>query len=85
MTPDDAERVFASDAYTEVVSRGNVSRVIRNFPFCIFENKCADKLRGICAADQGLFSATYIVQSLYFLNPKFQRSRLLWLHRLVCN
>ena len=29
--------------------------------------------------------ATWIVQSLYFLNPKFQASsQLLWLHSLVC-
>ena len=29
--------------------------------------------------------ATQIVQSLYFLNPKFQASsHLLWLHSLVC-
>ena len=25
MTPNDAERVFGSDAYTEVVSRGNIN------------------------------------------------------------
>ena len=36
-------------------------------------------------ADQRLVFATYIVQSLYFLNTKFQASNhLVWLYSLVC-
>ena len=42
--------------------------------FCIYENKEADQLRGDREADQHLFFATQIVQSLYFQNPKFQAS-----------
>ena len=46
--------------------------------FC--ENKGADQLQGNHAADQRLC----LVQSLYFLNPKFQASsHLLWLYSLV--
>ena len=54
--------------------------------FCICENKDADQLRGNRKADQRLcFFATRIVESLYFLNPKFQASsHLLWLYRPVC-
>ena len=40
-------------------------------------NKDANQLRGMGEADQRLKKfvfATYIVQSLYFLNPKFQAS-----------
>ena len=49
--------------------------------FCICENKAADQLCGISA----FVFATQIVQSLFFLNPKFQASsQLLWLHSLVC-
>ena len=54
--------------------------------FCICENKGTDQLRGNCEADQRLcFFSTLIVQSLYYLNPKFQAScYLLWLYSLVC-
>ena len=46
-----------------------MSRDVRKPDFCICENKDADQLRG----DQRLcFFATQIVQSLYFLNTKFQ-------------
>ena len=48
--------------------------------FCICENKDADQLRGNI-----LVFAIRIVQSLYYLNPKFQASsHLLWLYSLVC-
>ena len=57
---------------------------MRKPTFCICENKDADQLRGNREADQRLF-ATRIVQSLYFLNPKFQASsHLLWLYSPVC-
>ena len=56
-----------------------------NLSFCIFENKNADQLRSNCAADQRIcFLAIRIVQSLYYLNPKFQASSYrLWLYRSV--
>ena len=59
---------------------------MRKPTFCICENKDAVQLRGNREADQRLFIfATQIVQSLYFLNPKFQdSSHLLWLHSPVC-
>ena len=40
--------------------------------FCICENKDADQLRGNREADQRLCFVTQIVQSLHFLNTKFQ-------------
>ena len=49
--------------------------------FCICENKDADQLRGYSA----FVFTTRIVQSIYYLNPKFQASsHLLWLFSLVC-
>ena len=57
---------------------------------CICENKDADQLRGNReAVTAKLISAfvfaTRLVQSLYFLNPKFQASsHRLWLYSLVC-
>ena len=57
---------------------------MRKPAFCICENKDADQLRGDREADQRLCFATRIVQSLYFLNPKFPASsHLLWLYSLV--
>ena len=48
---------------------------MRTPTFCICENKDADQLRGKREADQRLcFRYIDIVQSLYFLNPKFQAS-----------
>ena len=54
--------------------------------FCICENKDAGQLRGSREADQRLyFRYIWIVQSLYYLNPKFQdSSHLLWLQSPVC-
>ena len=58
---------------------------MRKLAFCIWENKDADQLHGNRKADQRLVFTTYIVQSLYFLNPKFQASsHLLWLYSPVC-
>ena len=45
---------------------------MRKPAFCICENKDADQLRGNRVADQRLCFATRIVQSLFYLNPKFQ-------------
>ena len=57
---------------------------MRKPDFCICENKDADQLRGNREADQRLCFTTQIVQSLYYLNPKFQASsHLLWLHSPV--
>ena len=62
----------------------NMSRVLGKPAFCICDNKDADQLRGNREADQRLCFATWIEQSLYFLNPKFQASsHLLWLYSLV--
>ena len=63
-----------------------MSRVTRKPDFRICVNKDADQLRGITAKLISAFVfATRIVQSLYFLNPKFQASsHLLWLYSLVC-
>ena len=62
-----------------------MSLVVRKPVFCICENKDADQLRGNREADQRLCFYTRIVQSLFYLNPKFQASsHLLWLYSLVC-
>ena len=62
-----------------------MSLVMRKPFFCVCENKDADQLRGNREADHAFVLATRIVQSLYFLNPKFQASNhLLWLYSLVC-
>ena len=53
--------------------------------FCICENKYADQLCGSREADERLVFATRIVQSIFYLNPKFQASsHLLWVYSLVC-
>ena len=60
------------------------SLVMRKPFFCICENKDADQPPGNRKADQRL-CFRYIVQSLFFLNPKFQASNhLVWLSCLVC-
>ena len=58
---------------------------MRKRAFCIFKSKGTDLLHGIRAADQHFCFATLIIQTLYFLNPKFQASgHLLWLCSMVC-
>ena len=47
---------------------GHMSRFMRKPAFCICENKDADQLIS------AFVFAAWIVQSLYFLNPKFQAS-----------
>ena len=68
----------------------HLSRVVRKPAFCICENKDTDYIasRGNREVTGKLISAfvftTQIVQSLYFLNPKFQASsHLLCLYSLV--
>ena len=67
-----------------------MSLVMRISDFCICENKDADQLRGDrFAVTPKLISAfifaTWIVQSLFCLNPNAQvSSHLLWLYSLVC-
>ena len=62
-----------------------LSLVMRNLDFCICENKDADQLRGYREADQRLVFAIRIVQSLFYLNLKFQASsHLQWLYSPVC-
>ena len=58
---------------------------MRKPTICICENKDADQLRGTAKLISAFVFATWIVQSLYFLNPKFQASsHLEWLYSLVC-
>ena len=45
---------------------------MRKPAFCICENKDADQLCGNRIADQRLVFVTQIMQSLFFLNPKFK-------------
>ena len=53
---------------------------MRKPAFCICENKDADQLRGNRVISAFVY-ATRIVQSLFFLNPKFQGpSHLLWVY-----
>ena len=67
-----------------------MSCVMRKPTFFICENKGADQLRGFSFAVTAkligdFVFATRILQSLYFLNPKFQASsHFLWLCGLVC-
>ena len=57
---------------------------MRKPDFCKCENKDADQLRGNREVISAFVFATRIVQSLYFLNPKFQASSyLLWLYSPV--
>ena len=61
-----------------------MSRDVRKPDFCICQNKDADQLGGNREDDAFVF-AKWIVQSLYFLNPKFRASSyLLWFPSPVC-
>ena len=60
---------------------------MRKQVFGICENKDADQLRGTVTAKliSAFVFATWIAQSLYFLNPKFQvSSHFLWRYRPGC-
>ena len=58
--------------------------IVGKLAFCVFQNKGTCQLYNNHASYQHL-SFRYIVQSLYFLNLKFQASSYLqWLYSLVC-
>ena len=62
-----------------------MSRIVRKQDYCLCENKGADQLRSNCEADQRLCFRNWIVQCLFYLNPKFQASSsFLSLYRPVC-
>ena len=72
---------YAKCWFSRDVARMYMSHIImRKSAFCICENKGADQLHGNRTADQRLcFRYIHVVQSLYFLNPKFPASsHLLW-------
>ena len=59
-----------------------MSHVVRKLAFYICENKDAAVTAKLIRA---FVFATQIVQSLYFLDPKFQASSyILWFYSLVC-
>ena len=64
----------------------HLSRVVRKPAFCIYAKTKKQISFAVTAKLISAFVfATQIVQSLYYLNPKFQASsHLLWLHRPVC-
>ena len=58
---------------------------MRKPAFCICENKDADQFRGNREADQRLCFRYTDNTTLFFLNPKFQKSsHLLWLYSPIC-
>ena len=62
-----------------------MSRVDTKPAFCICENKEQISFAVTAKLIRTFVFATRMVQSLFFLNPKFQvTSYLLWLHSLVC-
>ena len=62
-----------------------MSRVVRKPAFCIWKTKTQISLVITAKLISAFVFATQIVQSLYFLNLKFQASNhLLWLCSLVC-
>ena len=76
---------FLTRVCTPLCFHRYMSRFIRKLDFCI----CETKTQISCAVTAHLIStfvfAIQIVQSLYYLNPKFQASGyLLWLYSLVC-
>ena len=77
LNSEDNFKKHAQSYYTVVQLK--MSLVMRKPAFCICENKDADQLIS------AFVFATRIVQSLFYLNPKFQASsHLLWLYRPVC-
>ena len=79
-------RIFKSLAGFKTKKFGKMSLVMRKLDLCIYAKT---KAQISCAVTAQLISAfvfaTQILQSLYFLNPKFQASsHLVWLHSLVC-
>ena len=66
-----------NSSLTFLQHRNNMSHRMGKSTICIGENKGADQLRGNCEADHAFVFAILIVQFLFFLNPKFQASKLL--------
>ena len=68
-----------------LLGQKHMSHVTRKPAFCICENKDADQLHGSVKLICVFVFATWIVQSLYFLNTNFQASsHLMWLYSPVC-
>ena len=62
-----------------------MSCVVRKPAFCLCENKTQISFTGTAKLISAFVFATLIVQSLYFLNTKFQASsHFVWLYSLVC-
>ena len=62
-----------------------MSHCIRKPTICICESKGAVSCAVTAQLNSAFVFATQIVQSLFFLNPKFQAlSHLMWLHSLIC-
>ena len=73
----DAAQIYSLFCFMLVYaySLRHFSCVMRKPTFCICENKDTDQLHGNCEADQRLcFHYIDYVQTLYFLNLKFQAS-----------
>ena len=63
----------------------DLSRVVRKLAFCICESKDAISFAVTAKLISAFVFAIRIVQSLYYINPKFQASsNLLWPYSLVC-
>ena len=76
------QRCVASEETTLLPTE--ICPVMRKPAFCICKNKGTNQLHGNWAADQRI-CYHYIVQSLFFLNPKFPASSYLqWLYNPVC-
>ena len=72
--------IFIHQSFVKIWA-AHMNRDVRKPDFCICENKDADQLRGNPEADHAFIFTSWTVQSLYFLNLKFQTSRhSLWLY-----
>ena len=68
-----------------VIGHNQLSLVMRKPAFCTCETKTQMSFAVTAKLISVFVFATRIVQSLYFLNPRFQASNhLLWLYRPVC-
>ena len=83
-------KLLLSNYYVEIQVMGfcifDLRHRMRKLTICILgENKAADQLCITAQLISALVFAAWIVQSLFFLSPKFQLySLLLLLYRLVC-
>ena len=69
---------------SEPVTGLSMSRDLRKPDFCICENKDADQLPVTAKLISAFNFATQIIQSLFYLNPKFQASSHLLQLYLIC-